>query len=240
MRAQTTRKQTFTELMEAERNGNGKSDGTLFEALTRWVMCTQPPWANQLAHVRFTPTNNPGCDLWGYRRSDFTKIDVECKDYFDRTLQLDQVRGLATQNRGGRDKILGTSASKLASEVEKTCKEHNIAVFDRTYFERLGKRIGGFPTREKIMAFSEEPIPSGPVTLLPHQVELSDKLTEVSERSEPSVPDAGSVRGPGHRAQCEVGTRSGVSVSPGGEARGDSLGNRGSRTQDNRQPAANA
>jgi hypothetical protein len=50
-------------------------------------------------------------------------------------------------------------------------------VFGRTYFERLGQRIGGFP-REEIMAFSEEPIPSGPVTLLPHQVELSDKLTE--------------------------------------------------------------
>ena len=162
MRAQTTRKQTFTELMEHERNGNGTSDGTLFETLTRWVMCTQPPWSEQLSHVRFTPTNNPGCDLWGYRRSDFSKIDVECKDYFDRTLHLEQVRGLATQNRGGHDKILATSASRLSAEVEKVCKEHNISVLDRTYFERLGQRIGGFPTREEIMAFSEEPVRAAP------------------------------------------------------------------------------
>ena len=176
MRAQTTRKQTFTELMEAERNGNGKSDGNLFESLTRWVMCTQPPWSEQFSHVRFTPTNNPGCDLWAYRRSDFSKVDIECKDYFDGTLHLDQVRGLATQNRGGHDKILATSASRLSAEVEKVCTAHNISVLNRVDFERIGREIGGFPTREEIMSFADEPVRTDPVVLLPHQIDLSDRL----------------------------------------------------------------
>ena len=175
---------TFTELMAAERrDDNGQSNGRLFEALTRWVMSTQAPWANQFAHVRFTPPNNPGCDLWAYRRSDFSKVDVECKDYFDRTLHLEQVRGLATQHRGGRDKILATSASRISSRVEEVCEEHHIELLDRAYFERLERTIGGFPSREEIMEFSEPPAPTEPIELLPHQAELSDALAEELRQS---------------------------------------------------------
>ena len=169
---------TFTELMEAERrNDNGKSDGRLFEALSRWVLCTQAPWANRLKHARFTPPNTPGCDIWGYR-PDFTKIDIECKDYFGQTLHLDQIRGLAAQNASGHSKMLFTSANKLSAEVEKLRKAHGITVYARPYFDRLGRDIGGYPSRDEIMAFSGEPVHTDPVKLLPHQAELSDALAD--------------------------------------------------------------
>ena len=169
-------RKTFAELLEPERAESGRSDGRLFEALTRWVMSTQAPWANQFSHVRFTPPNNPGCDLWGYRRSDFGKIDIECKDYFGKALHLEQVRGLATQHRGGRDKILATSASRVSKRVEEVCQEHHITLLDRAYFERLGRDIGGYPTREEILVFSEPPTPTEPPNYLPHQIKLSDDL----------------------------------------------------------------
>jgi len=165
---------TFEQLMGAERrNEYGQSNGRLLEAFVGLVLTTVEPFASQCKHVRYTPPNTPGCDLYSYHHA-FERADHEVKDHFTKRLLLDQVRGIASRPAGR--KFLWTSAWTLSVEAGKLAEQEGITVYTRSEFERWGEEMGGYPAREAIMGWRQEPLRRDADPLMPHQEWLASRL----------------------------------------------------------------